>query len=69
MTGNTVSHAKNRCKRRFLPNLRKHRFYIPSQKRFVSLTVSTQGIRIIDKLGIEVVLADIRAREKNQRGD
>ncbi len=64
MTGNRVSHAKNRTKRRFLPNLRKHRFYIPSQKRFVSLTVSTQGMRIIDKLGIETVLADIRAREK-----
>ncbi len=64
MAGNRVSHAKNRTKRRFLPNLRKHRFYIPSQKRFVSLTVSTQGIRIIDKLGIEVVLADIQAREK-----
>lgn len=63
MSGNNVSHAKNRRKRRFLPNIRKHRFYVPSEKRFVSLTVSTKGMRIIDKLGIETVLADIRNRK------
>ncbi len=68
IVGNRVSHAKNRTKRRFLPNIRKHRFYIPSQKRFVNLRVSTQGMRIIDKVGIETVLADIRAREK-QKGE
>ena len=64
MSGNNVSHAKNRNKRRFLPNIRKHRFYVPSEKRFVTLTVSTKGMRIIDKLGIETVLADIRERAK-----
>lgn len=63
MSGNNVSHAKNRRKRRFLPNIRKHRFYVPSEKRFVTLTVSTKGMRIIDKLGIETVLTDIRNRD------
>lgn len=62
MSGNHVSHAKNRRKRRFLPNIRKHRFYLPSEKRFVTLNVSTKGMRIIDKHGIEAVLADIRAK-------
>lgn len=65
MSGNNVSHAKNRTRRRFLPNIRKHRFYVPSQKRFITLTVSTKGMRIIDKLGIETVLKNIRAREIN----
>ena len=50
-TGNNVSHAKNRTKRRFLPNLHNHRFWIESEKRFVSLRVSSKGMRIIDKLG------------------
>lgn len=62
MAGNNVSHAKNRTRRRFLPNLQTHRFWIESEKRFVKLRVSTKGLRIIDKAGIEVVLADIRAR-------
>ncbi len=62
VTGNNVSHANNRTKRRFLPNLHRHRFWVDSEKRFVSLRVSSKGMRIIDKKGIEAVLADIRAR-------
>jgi large subunit ribosomal protein L28 len=62
VTGNNVSHAKNRTKRRFLPNLHKHRFWVESEKRFVSLRVSSKGMRIIDKKGIDTVLADVRAR-------
>ncbi len=62
LTGNNVSHAKNRTKRRFLPNLHNHRFWVESEKRFVSLRVSGKGMRIIDKKGIEHVLGDIRAR-------
>lgn len=61
-TGNNVSHAKNRTRRRFLPNLQTHRFWVESEKRFVKLRVSTKGMRIIDKCGIESVLTDIRAR-------
>lgn len=63
MTGNNVSHAKNRTKRRFLPNLQAHRFYIPSENRYIKLRVSTKGMRTIDKHGIEKVLADIKARK------
>lgn len=62
VTGNNVSHAKNRTKRRFLPNLHHHRFWVESEKRFVSLRVTSKGMRIIDKKGIEAVLTDIRAR-------
>ncbi|RMD69624.1 MAG: 50S ribosomal protein L28 [Gammaproteobacteria bacterium] len=62
MTGNNVSHAKNRTKRRFLPNLHEHRFWVPSENRWVKLRVSAQGMRIIDKYGIEKVLEDIRRR-------
>ncbi|RMD71936.1 MAG: 50S ribosomal protein L28 [Gammaproteobacteria bacterium] len=62
MSGNNVSHAKNRTKRRFLPNLHDHRFWVPSENRWVRLRVSTQGMRIIDKYGIEKVLEDIRKR-------
>ena len=62
MTGNNVSHAKNRTKRRFLPNLHRHRFWVESEKRFVTLRVSSKGMRIIDKKGIEQVVADLRAR-------
>jgi large subunit ribosomal protein L28 len=61
IVGNNVSHAKNRTKRRFLPNLHHHRFWVESEKRFVSLRVSCKGMRIIDKLGIDAVLATIRA--------
>ena len=62
VTGNNVSHAKNRTKRRFVPNLHSHRFWVESEKRFVKLRVSAKGMRIIDKKGIEAVLADLRAR-------
>jgi large subunit ribosomal protein L28 len=62
VTGNNVSHAKNRTRRRFLPNLHRHRFWVESERKFVSLRVSTKGMRIIDKKGIDVVLADVRAR-------
>ena len=60
--GNTVSHANNKRRRRFLPNLHTHRFWVEGEKRFIKLRVSNHGLRIIDKKGIEVVLADIRAR-------
>jgi large subunit ribosomal protein L28 len=62
MTGNNVSHAQNKTRRRFSPNLHYHRFWVDSEKRFVRLRVSSQGMRIIDKVGIEQVLADIRRR-------
>ena len=52
ITGNNVSHAKNRTKRRFLPNLHRHRFWLESEKRFVSLRVSSKGMRVIDKKGV-----------------
>ncbi|QIL90823.1 50S ribosomal protein L28 [Microbulbifer harenosus] len=62
VTGNNVSHAKNRTKRRFVPNLQSHRFWVEAEKRFVKLRVSTKGMRIIDKKGIDSVLAELRAR-------
>jgi len=62
MTGNNVSHAKNRTRRRFLPNLHTHRFWVEAEQRFVRLRVSSKGMRIIDKKGIETVLADLRGR-------
>jgi len=65
MNGHNVSHANNKTHRRFLPNLQIHRFWVESENRFVRLRVSCHGIRIIDKLGIEQVLTDIRARGEN----
>ena len=62
LTGNHVSHAKNRTRRRFLPNLHRHRFWVESEQRFVRLRVSGKGMRIIDKKGIDAVLGDLRAR-------
>ena len=62
MVGNKVSHANNKTKRRFLPNLQYRRFWVESENRFVRLRVSNAGLRIIDKKGIEVVLAHLRAR-------
>ncbi len=59
--GNNVSHANNKTRRRFLPNLHTHRFWLEGEKRFVSLRVSTRGLRTIDKLGIEKVLENLRA--------
>jgi len=60
VTGNNVSHANNRTKRRFLPNLQNHRFWVESENRWVRLRVSTKAMRIIDKNGIDAVLADLR---------
>ncbi|MDZ7804784.1 50S ribosomal protein L28 [Thiohalophilus sp.] len=62
MSGNNVSHAHNKTRRRFLPNLHTHRFWVESQSRWVKLRVSSKGMRIIDKKGIEVVLEDLRRR-------
>ncbi|MBI2778969.1 MAG: 50S ribosomal protein L28 [Gammaproteobacteria bacterium] len=62
ITGNNVSHANNRTRRRFLPNLHVHRFWVESQKRWVRLRLSTQGMRMIDKVGIDAVLAEMRSR-------
>ncbi len=62
VTGNNVSHAKNRTRRRFNPNLHTHRFWVESEKRFVKLRLSSKGMRVIDKRGIDAVLADIRGR-------
>ncbi len=62
MVGNNVSHANNRTRRRFLPNLHSHRFWVEGENRWVKLRVSAHGMRIIDKRGISDVLSDIRAR-------
>lgn len=64
MVGHNVSHANNKTKRRFNPNLQEHRFWLESQKRYVKLRVSAKGMRIIDKYGIEQVLQDIKEREQ-----
>ena len=61
-SGHNVSHANNKTKRRFLPNLHYHRFWVQSENRWVRLRVSTKGLRVIDKKGIDSVLTDIRAR-------
>lgn len=61
ISGNNVSHAKNRTRRRFSPNLHSHRFWVESENRFVKLRLSSKGMRIIDKLGIDKVLSNIRA--------
>ena len=61
-TGNNVSHANNRTRRRFLPNLHTHRFWLEEEKRWVRLRVSSKGMRIIDKRGIDAVVADLRGR-------
>lgn len=61
MTGNTVSHANNHRRRRFLPNLHMQRFWVESERRFVSLRVSANGLRTIEKKGIDAVLAKLRA--------
>jgi large subunit ribosomal protein L28 len=63
MTGNNVSHANNRTRRVFLPNLHYRRFWLERENRWVRLRVSSAGLRLIDKLGIEAVLADIKARK------
>ena len=62
MSGHNVSHSNIKSKRRFLPNLHNHRFWVESENRWVKLRVSTKGLRIIDKNGIDAVLNDLRAR-------
>ncbi len=61
-SGNNVSHANRKTRRRFLPNLQSKRFWVESEKRFVRLRVSHHGLRIIDKRGIDAVLSDLRSR-------
>ncbi|HCH32578.1 MAG: 50S ribosomal protein L28 [Oceanospirillaceae bacterium] len=61
VAGNNVSHAHNKTRRRFLPNLHWHRFWVESENKFVRLRVSSKGMRIIDKKGIDTVLVDVRA--------
>jgi large subunit ribosomal protein L28 len=60
--GHSVSHSNIKSKRRFLPNLHSHRFWVESENRWVKLRVSTKGLRTIDKKGIDAVLNDLRAR-------
>jgi large subunit ribosomal protein L28 len=62
MVGNSVSHANNRTKRRFLPNLHYRRFWVESENRWIRLRVSNAALRLIDKKGIEAIVADLRAR-------
>ncbi len=62
MSGNNVSHANNKTKRRFLPNLQYRRFWVESENRWVRLRITNAALRLIDKKGIDVVLADLRAR-------
>ena len=62
MVGNNVSHANNKTKRRFLPNLQYRRFWVESENRWVRLRVTSAGLRLVDKLGIDAVLVDLRAR-------
>ena len=61
MVGNNVSHANNKTKRRFLPNLQQRRLWVESEQRYVRLRVTAAGLRKIDKLGVEAVLAEINA--------
>ena len=62
VTGNNRSHALNATKRRFLPNLHSHRFWVESENRWVRLRLTNAGLRTVDKVGIDAVLADLRAR-------
>ena len=62
VTGNNISHANNKTRRRFLPNLQPPRFWVESENRFVRLRVSAKGMRCIDKRGIDIVLSELRAR-------
>ncbi len=62
LVGNNVSHANNKTRRRFLPNLQNRRLWVESEKRWVNLRLSSKGLRTIDKKGIDAVLADLRTR-------
>ena len=65
MVGNNVSHAHNKTRRKFLPNLHYKKFWVESQNRWIRLRVSNQGLRTIDKNGIDTVLADMQTRGIN----
>ena len=65
LTGNNVSHANNKTKRRFLPNLQRRRFWLETENRWVSLRLSNAALRTIDKKGIDVVIAEMRSQGKN----
>ena len=62
MVGNNVSHANNKTKRRFLPNLQRRKFWVESENRWISMRLTNAGLRTIDKKGIDAVLAEMRAR-------
>jgi large subunit ribosomal protein L28 len=62
MVGNNVSHANNRTRRRFLPNLQRRKFWVESENRWVNLRLTNAGLRTIDKKGIDVILAELRSR-------
>lgn len=62
MVGHQVSHANNKTKRRFMPNLQYRRFWVESENRWVRMRLTTAGLRTVDKIGIDAVLADLRAR-------
>ena len=64
MVGNRVSHANNKTKRRFLPNLQYRRFWLETENRWVRLRVTNAGLRMIDKVGIEQIVSDLRARNE-----
>ena len=68
MVGNNVSHANNKTKRRFLPNLQYRRFWVESENRWVRLRITNAALRLIDKVGIEQVVADLRAARRNSEG-
>ncbi|MEO7621834.1 MAG: 50S ribosomal protein L28 [Gallionella sp.] len=65
MTGNNISHANNKTKRRFLPNLQRRRFWVETENRWISLRLTNAALRTIDKNGIDAVLVEIRARGVN----
>jgi large subunit ribosomal protein L28 len=66
LTGNKVSHANNKTKRRFLPNIQNHKFWDAETKRFVKLKLTARGLRTVDKLGIQTVLEQIKARKQKK---
>ena len=63
-TGNKVSHANNKTKRRFLPNMQSHRYWVANENRFIKLKLSTRAMRIVDKVGVEAVLAELKANRE-----
>ena len=65
MTGNNISHANNKTKRRFLPNLQRRRFWVETENRWISLRLTNAALRTIDKNGIDAVLVEVRARGVN----